>query len=335
MHFGHRAAGQDCLVFPSATSEPDFVSRDASATASRLTELLGRPLHVSPLDTGGFEARLTGRSLVDAQIVWVDFPNGLKVSRAQPKDNLTVLFLEQGSCSFSFDSRTLVCPEGGAVALNTAIYERVVYTAGARGLLLTLPMATVAELMGSLFDRPATRKLEIAAAFDASSPIGATLMGLITIAAAGLREGAPFRSSAHAARLLRDSVVMTLLENLPHNYSGWFGRQAESLPWQIRQAVDYIAANIDGELTVQQVAEAVGSSVRSLQQGFQRHRNTSPHAHLKAVRLARVRAELLDAASRRSVEDIARHWGFINRGHFAVEYRRTFGELPSETRRSR
>ena len=28
-------------------------------------------------------------------------------------------------------------------------------------------------------------------------------------------------------------------------------------------------------------------------------------------------------------------WGFINRGHFAVEYRRTFGELPSETRRSR
>jgi len=329
------AAGQDPQVFPSAASEPDFVSRDASATTSRLAELLGRPLHVSPLDTGGFEARLTGRTLADAQIVWLDFPSGLKIARAQPQDNLTVLFLEQGSITFSVDSRTLVCPAGGALAINSAIYERVVYAAGARGLLLTLPMGTVAELIGSLFDRPATRKLEIAAAFDRNSPLGATIMGLITIAAAGLHRGAPFQSSPHAARLLRDAIVMALLENLPHNYSDWFGRQVESVPWQIRQAVDYIATHIDGELTIQQVADAIGSSVRSLQQGFQRHRQTSPHAHLKAVRLARVRAELLDGASRRSVEDIARHWGFINRGHFAVEYRRTFGELPSETRRSR
>jgi transcriptional regulator GlxA family with amidase domain len=152
----------------------------------------------------------------------------------------------------------------------------------------------------------------------------------------GLRQDALLHPSSHAARLLRDAVVTALLEGLPHNYSDWFGRRHfESVPWQVRQALDHIAAHIDGTLTVQQVADAVGTSVRSLQQGFQRYRQTSPQGHLKATRLARVRAELLDQNSRCSIEEIARRWGFVNRGHFALDYRQAFGELPSETRRSR
>ena len=329
-------ADAKCLAFPLEARGPDFVSRDSTATRSRLSELLGRSMHATPLDAKGFEARLTGYNLANASIVWSDFPSGLKLCPEKPQANLTVLLLERGSIAFSSRSATLTCPTGGAVVLDTATSETIICAAGARGLLFTVPMATVTDIIGSFFDRPASRKLEIAAAFDAYSPLGTAIVGLLATAAAGLRQDAPLRTSYHAARLLRDAIVATLLEGLPHNYSDWFGRgQFESVPWQIRQALDHIAAHIDGTLTVQQVAEAVGTSVRSLQQGFQRHRQTSPQAHLKAVRLARVRAELLDESSRCSIEEVARRWGFVNRGHFALEYRQAFGELPSETRRSR
>lgn len=329
-------ADAKCLAFPLEARGPDFVSRDATATRSRLSELLGRGVDAAPLDAKGFEAGLTGYSLADARIVWVDFPNGLKLSTKKPQANLTVLLLEQGSVSFSSGPATLTCPAGGAAALDTSTSETIICEAGSRGLLFTLPMSTVTGIIGALFDRPASRKLEIAASFDAYSPLGTAVIGLLATAAAGLRHDALLRTSPHAARLLRDTIVTTLLESLPHNYSDWFGRgQFESVPWQIRQALDHIAAHIDGTLTVQQVADAVGTSVRSLQQGFQRYRQTSPQAHLKAVRLARVRAELLDRNSRSSIEEVARRWGFVNRGHFALDYREAFGELPSETRRSR
>ena len=325
-----------CLAFPLEARGPDFVSRDSTATRSRLSELLGRSIHAAPLDAKGFEARLTGYNLADARIVWIDFPSGLKLYREKPQANLTALLLERGSASFSSRSTTLTCPAGGAVVLDTATSETIICEAGARGLLFAVPLTTAADVIGALFDRPASRKLEIAAAFDAHSPLGTAVIGLLATAASGLRNDALLWSSSHAARLLRDTVVATLLEGLPHNYSDWFGRgQFEPVPWQIRQALDHIATHIDGTLTVQQVADAVGTSVRSLQQGFQRHRQTSPQAHLKAVRLARVRAELLDGNARGSIEEVARRWGFVNRGHFALDYRQAFGELPSETRRSR
>ncbi len=334
--FDQRLVTPKSLAFPSEVRGPDFMSRDTSATGSRLSELLGRSVSASPLDSKGFEAQLTGYRLSGARIIWIDFPSGLKLAHEKPQSNLTVLFLERGCISFSSGSVTLGCRAGGVVALDTATSDSVICEAGTRGLLFTVPMSTVIDVIGSLFDRPAPRKLEIAAAFDASSALGNAVIGLLATAAAGLRRDAVLQTSSHAARLLRDAIVATLLEGLSHNYSDWFGRGPfEQIPWQIRQALDHIATHIDGTLTVQQVAEAVGTSVRSLQHGFQRHRRISPQAHLKAVRLSRVRAELLDETSRCSIEEVARRWGFVNRGHFALDYRQAFGELPSETRRSR
>ena len=49
----------------------------------------------------------------------------------------------------------------------------------------------------------------------------------------------------------------------------------------------------------------------------------------------RARADLLDASPVETVNDIAWRWGFRNMGRFSVEYRRLFGERPSETMHGR
>ena len=79
-----------------------------------------------------------------------------------------------------------------------------------------------------------------------------------------------------------------------------------------------------------------GVSERALYNGFRTWRGNSPKSYLKAVRLDRVRTELLGVKSKTgNVSDIARECGFRHMGNFARDYRQRFGERPSETLRFR
>jgi glycine/D-amino acid oxidase-like deaminating enzyme len=57
----------------------------------------------------------------------------------------------------------------------------------------------------------------------------------------------------------------------------------------------------------------------------------APKAYLLARRLAGTRRDLRRGVGG-SVGDVARDWGFWHMGQLAADYRRHFGELPSDTR---
>ena len=86
-------------------------------------------------------------------------------------------------------------------------------------------------------------------------------------------------------------------------------------------------------LTTADVAEAVGVSVRSLQEAFANHLGTTPMAHLRGIRMRRIHAELRLGGDGVTVTDVALRWGVTHLGRFAQEYRRMFGESPSQTLR--
>lgn len=86
------------------------------------------------------------------------------------------------------------------------------------------------------------------------------------------------------------------------------------------------------ELTVADIAEAVGVGVRALQEGFRRDLSTSPSAYLRDVRMKRADHELrLGDPASASVTQIDLRCGFVHLGRFSVEYRRRFGRSPSQT----
>jgi transcriptional regulator GlxA family with amidase domain len=105
-------------------------------------------------------------------------------------------------------------------------------------------------------------------------------------------------------------------------------------PRVVRRAEQLIVDHAREALTVADVAEAVGLSVRALQEGFARHLGTTPTARLREARLVGVRAELLGAdPARTTVSAVASAWGFGHLGRFAVDYRRRWDESPSATLR--
>ena len=99
----------------------------------------------------------------------------------------------------------------------------------------------------------------------------------------------------------------------------------------VTRAVDLMQDRLDDGITIGQLCADSGVTWRSLTRGFQERFGIGPKQYFNRHRLGRVRSELLLESSTCSVVDAANAWGFWHMGQFARDYRRMFGELPSET----
>ncbi|MFM2347390.1 MAG: hypothetical protein RL654_2143 [Pseudomonadota bacterium] len=83
--------------------------------------------------------------------------------------------------------------------------------------------------------------------------------------------------------------------------------------------------------TLETLARQAGTSARTLGYVFQSVLGLSPMQYLRTLRFNLVRGELRRSRQRESIYDIATRHGFWHFGHFSVDYRRQFGERPSDT----
>lgn len=102
----------------------------------------------------------------------------------------------------------------------------------------------------------------------------------------------------------------------------------------ISTAEAYIERHACDDPRVREIAQAVGVSERTLEYAFIERFGIGPKEFITGYRFSAVR-RALRAADRRMtrVSELANAWGFWHMGQFAAEYRRRFGELPSETLR--
>jgi len=134
---------------------------------------------------------------------------------------------------------------------------------------------------------------------------------------------------------LQYRLLALLLGSLPHDASELLGGSSPPVaPRSVRLVEEYLLAHCAEPLTPERLAALAGVSVRSLFLGFQRYRGVSPMRMLREVRLRKVRAELLNAASGTRITDLALRWGFCHLGRFGQDYQRVFGESPSQTLRA-
>ena len=102
-------------------------------------------------------------------------------------------------------------------------------------------------------------------------------------------------------------------------------------PDLVEQARDFMLANLQFDLTVDQIAQSLGVSCRVLNYAFQDNVGISPYQDLLTERLHSVRRKL--TSSDASIAEVCMSYGFSTPSRFARQYRRLFGELPSETRK--
>lgn len=100
--------------------------------------------------------------------------------------------------------------------------------------------------------------------------------------------------------------------------------------WNLVRQAREILQEADGGTDIEQLCRELGVSRRTLQYSFQEQVGMNPVAYLRAQRLNGVRQMLKQGLG---VTDAATAWGFWHFGHFSQEYKKLFGELPSETLR--
>jgi AraC-like DNA-binding protein len=98
-------------------------------------------------------------------------------------------------------------------------------------------------------------------------------------------------------------------------------------------ALDYIRENASKAPSIEEICNASGVSWRTLDYAFRERLDLTPSQYLKAVRLKGVRRSLFEREPETRISEVAAEWGFWHMGMFALDYRRQFGELPSETAR--
>ncbi len=145
-----------------------------------------------------------------------------------------------------------------------------------------------------------------------------------------LAEDGSLLENAETRAALRRSAVGAVLELLACPGEPTRSRGAAT-NWQLAsRARTLVEAAPDCPMSVVELALRLGVSRRTIQYACQDALGLRPMSYLRAVRLSGVRRDMRQA---RSVSEVATRWGFWHFGRFARDYRRMFGELPSETLR--
>jgi len=127
-------------------------------------------------------------------------------------------------------------------------------------------------------------------------------------------------------------AVVSLLCASRHKFSHLLAHDAlGTSPREVRQAEEYIEANWNRPIRIEDLVALTNVSTRSLFRSFRETRGYSPMAFAKLVRLKHAKEMLTADSPNASVTGVAFKCGFGSLGHFANDYREVFGELPSET----
>jgi AraC family transcriptional regulator len=183
----------------------------------------------------------------------------------------------------------------------------------------TRTMHDVSEEMEIVGHRP-TSAAASAVFFD-----DRTVANLIVASAQAARGGA---SDAYA------QAAATLIAF--HLQSGEAGLDDGRRPYvqitdqRLLRVLDYIEANYDQPLSLEALASQAGLSRYHFAAVFRRALGSSPHQHVREVRLRCSRTML--RSTERSILDIALSCGFANASHFAAAFRAECGESPTAYR---
>lgn len=287
--------------------------------------------HVVQLDLQPLHCHLLNLHLDGAIFSFRQIQNPIRIFGEKRSDRLVFEFL-----IFS-DTGTLVS-HGYKISVNT-LYG----FDSSRGIDLVLPAKTVMASL-SVERRLVQDCLEIMERADLDerffatnyvqspdrfSPVQQYLRELYKL----VKQRSPFLNQPQIHKLLLDDYLPLLISSIPlANKTSTIDSHPLSRSRFVAEAEAYMMANLGKPLTLKDLCHALNASKSPMSQGFQEVFGISPMAYLKILRLNAIH-KALKAADPQKVKiiDIAHRFGFWHAGRLSTEYKKMFGESPSET----
>jgi AraC family transcriptional regulator len=137
-------------------------------------------------------------------------------------------------------------------------------------------------------------------------------------------------------QLFVDHVLFALGVHVAQTYGGMrrLSRPVRGglAPWQVRRAKEILSANLDGRVSLKEVAKECGLSVSHFSRAFRRTTGVAPHHWLMTRRVEAAKEKLRDGRS--SLLDAALASGFSDQSHLTRVFAGIVGLSPGAWRRA-
>ncbi len=312
------------------TSDPETARREMSKILAphAMVPLPGR----GPFHARHHHARLAGMS-----VNFIQYRPGATIRADLSRRYFLIHYVLSGKCRLGGDIGGRILSGGDIAIINPTEPFSLQTSADCAQIVIKLESDVLSAAGQKRFSISADTPIR----FDATGAgtKSQSVTGVIDLICREADRHMPAGSGPKTARMLSELLAVVLIESLPHNQTAALARSQDDAgiaPWYVKRVEEYIELHADQPLSIADMTAIAGVSERSLYSGFRTWRGTSPKSYLKAVRLDRVRTELLGSRTQPvNVSDVARDCGFRHMGNFARDYRQRFGERPSDTLRFR
>jgi AraC family transcriptional regulator len=134
--------------------------------------------------------------------------------------------------------------------------------------------------------------------------------------------------------MFSDCIALAFFAHIMRAYGGApaeASARGSLASWQLRRAREFIDANLAGDPSISEVANACGLSDSYFARAFKQSTGISPHRWLTKRRVERAKELLEDPAL--ELADIAQACGFVDQSHFTRVFSRSEGYSPGRWRR--
>lgn len=281
--------------------------------------------------------RMQARRVGGVGVVDLDYGRAVRIQPRALESFYLVQIPRAGSTVVRHAGDTVTSTPDVASVLSPDDPSDMHWSAGSPHLIFYVDRHAVDRELTRLLGRPVDRPVRFDVGMPMSTPAARAWTRGVEFLAEELSQPASTSLLDHpqVADRFEQGLVSKLLLTHRHTFTDELAEPAEhpSPGRLVRRACALIRDHHGEALTVGDLAEALGVSVRTLQSCFHRQLNTTPTAYLRECRLDAAHRALRTAPPGTSVTAVAMHHGFTHLGRFAGEYRARFGEPPSQTLR--
>ncbi|MBY3108044.1 AraC family transcriptional regulator [Rhizobium laguerreae] len=254
------------------------------------------------------------------------------IRREAPSDRMIVFMPMEGNASFEGMREQIYSVPARGTILEAGRAAGARLFGPRRHFGLFVDQAKIVSHLTHMFERTISGDIDFHPHIDLTNGPGLVLQQIVSSLHRGLSGDGPLQRAPLAVSSLCDAAIYLLLESCPNRYSNELALPAPApAPRHVKWAIDFMQEHIAEPISLSDIAMAAKVSVRTLQQGFRQFRNTTPMSYLQDLRMAAAHRDLLESDARQAIADVALKWGFMHPGRFAAEYRKRFGQLPSQT----
>jgi AraC-like DNA-binding protein len=231
---------------------------------------------------------------------------------------------------------TFVSRRGQAVIISPGTHFRSQWNRQCTKLLAFIKRDAMEHQLSNILDQTIKEPIQFDLGLDLQSGKGAAWWRAVKYVTRELEYQDPEpNQNIHLNRHFEQMLISSLIIHHHSNYSNKLSRHCDlTQPAFLKKVESYIHDNCAEDITVEQLASIAGASVPRLFAAFRRYKGISPMRYVTNIRFERVHSALNNAGGGSLVSEIAMDWGFYQLGRFSQEYKKRYGESPSETLRN-